>query len=112
MKNRRTLSMLTGFAAALFASRWLIWTSSGTAVRVTVAADDINLGQPLNEAMVRTINWPRDSVPPSAFAAPGDRGRALQFPMNGRRMIPKCEKSISRYATISRFVSTRNHTGV
>ncbi|WP_321961861.1 Flp pilus assembly protein CpaB [Paraburkholderia sp. J7] len=75
MKNRRALSMLaiamlTGFAAVLFASRWLIQTSSGTTVPVTVAADDINLGQPLNEAMVRTINWPRDSVPPGAFAIP------------------------------------------
>ncbi|WP_028202665.1 Flp pilus assembly protein CpaB [Paraburkholderia nodosa] len=75
MKNRRALSMLaiamlTGFAAVLFASRWLIQTSSGTTVPVTVAADDINLGQPLNEAMVRTINWPRDSVPPGAFATP------------------------------------------
>jgi pilus assembly protein CpaB len=75
MKNRRALSMLaiamlTGLAAVMFASRWLIQTSSGTTVPVTVAVDDINLGQPLNEAMVRTINWPRDSVPPGAFATP------------------------------------------
>lgn len=75
MKSSRPLAMLAiamlaGFAAVLFASRWLVQASSGTTVPVAVAADDINLGQPLNDTMVRTINWPKDSVPPGAFANP------------------------------------------
>lgn len=75
MKSSRALAMLAiailaGFAAVLFASRWLVQTSSGTTVPVAVAVDDVNLGQPLNETMVRTINWPKDSVPPGAFANP------------------------------------------
>lgn len=75
MKNSRALAMLAiamlaGLAAVVFASRWLVQTSSGATVPVAVAANDINLGEPLNEAMVRTVNWPRDSVPPGAFATP------------------------------------------
>lgn len=75
MRNSRAfamlaIAMLAGFAAVVFASRWLVQTSSGATVPVAVAADDINLGEPLNEAMVRTVNWPRDSVPPGAFANP------------------------------------------
>ncbi|CAB3792341.1 hypothetical protein LMG28688_03488 [Paraburkholderia caffeinitolerans] len=72
MRNSRAFAMLAiailaGFAAVVFASRWLVQASSGATVPVAVAADDINLGQPLNEAMVRTVNWPRDSVPPGTF---------------------------------------------
>ncbi|HKT99382.1 MAG TPA: Flp pilus assembly protein CpaB [Paraburkholderia sp.] len=75
MRNSRAFAMLAiailaGFAAVVFASRWLMQTSSGATVPVAVAADDINLGQPLNEAMVRTVNWPKNSVPPGAFANP------------------------------------------
>lgn len=75
MRNSRALAMLAiailaGFTAVAFASRWLMQTSSGATTPVAVATDDINLGQPLNEAMVRTVNWPKDSVPPGAFANP------------------------------------------
>jgi pilus assembly protein CpaB len=64
------IAMLAGFSAVVFASRWLMQTSSGATVPVAVATDEISLGQPLNEAMVRTVNWPRNSVPPGAFANP------------------------------------------
>ncbi|MDG0025738.1 Flp pilus assembly protein CpaB [Trinickia sp. Y13] len=72
MKNSRALIMLavamvTGLAAVVFASRWLIHTSSSALTPVAVARDDINLGQPLNVNMIRIVNWPTGSVPPGAF---------------------------------------------
>ncbi len=75
MKNSRALvmlviAMLTGLVAVMFASRWLMQASSGTTVPVSVASDDVSLGQPLNETMVHTINWPKDSVPSGTFANP------------------------------------------
>jgi len=72
MKNSRALIMLAiallaGLAAVIFASRWLLQTSSSGVTSIAVASDDINLGEPLNDTMVRTVNWPTDSVPPGAF---------------------------------------------
>ncbi|WP_413186519.1 Flp pilus assembly protein CpaB [Paraburkholderia sacchari] len=77
MKNGRALAMLAiallaGLAAVVFASKWLLQTSSGATVPVAVASDDINLGQPINETMIRTVNWPKDSLPPGTFSAPKD----------------------------------------
>lgn len=72
MKNSRALimlamAMLAGLAAVIFASRWLIHTSSSATTPVAVAVEDINLGQPLNSNLVRVINWPAGSVPPGSF---------------------------------------------
>ncbi|WP_434661941.1 Flp pilus assembly protein CpaB [Paraburkholderia sp. A3BS-1L] len=77
MKNGRALAMLAiallaGLAAVVFASKWLLQTSSGATVPVAVASDDINLGQPINETMIRTVNWPKDSLPPGTFSVPKD----------------------------------------
>jgi pilus assembly protein CpaB len=60
-------AMLAGLAAVVFASRWLVHTSSGAVTPVAVAIDDINLGQPLNTNLIRMVNWPTGSVPPGAF---------------------------------------------
>jgi pilus assembly protein CpaB len=72
MKNSRALVMLAiamvaGLAAVVFASRWLVNTSSSAVTPVAVAVEDINLGQPLNPNLVRMINWPTGSVPPGSF---------------------------------------------
>ncbi|MEX3959324.1 Flp pilus assembly protein CpaB [Trinickia sp. EG282A] len=72
MKNSRALIMLAmamvaGLAAVVFASKWLIHTSSSAVTPVAVAIDDVNLGQPLNTNLVRTVNWPTGSVPPGSF---------------------------------------------
>lgn len=72
MKNSRALimlaiAMLAGLAAVVFASRWLIHTSSSAVTTVAVATDDINLGQPLNANLIRTVSWPTSSVPPGSF---------------------------------------------
>ncbi|SDI09581.1 Flp pilus assembly protein CpaB [Paraburkholderia phenazinium] len=75
MKNSRAfimlaIAMLAGLSAVVFASRWLVQTSSGAVTQVAVASDDINLGEPLTGAMVHTVNWPTDSIPPGAFSDP------------------------------------------
>ena len=84
MKNSRALTMLAmamiaGLAAVIFASRWLIHTSSSALTSVAVARDDLNLGQPLNVNMIRIVNWPTGSVPPGSFTdAKALDGRVLR----------------------------------
>jgi pilus assembly protein CpaB len=75
MKNSRAfvmlaVAMLAGLAAVVFASRWLVQTSSGAVTQVAVATDDLNLGEPISGAMVHTVSWPTNSIPPGAFTDP------------------------------------------
>ena len=75
MKNSRALMMLAvavlaGLAAVVFASRWLLQTSSSAVTPIAVAAGDVSLGEPLNASLIRTVNWPTGSVPPGAFSDP------------------------------------------
>ncbi|WP_028226043.1 Flp pilus assembly protein CpaB [Paraburkholderia ferrariae] len=72
MNNSRAVLMfvvalLAGLAAVVFASHWLMQTSSDAVTSVAVATDDIGLGQPITGTMVRTVSWPKDSVPPGTF---------------------------------------------
>ncbi|KVD11498.1 Flp pilus assembly protein CpaB [Burkholderia ubonensis] len=73
MKNTRAITMLiiamvAGLAAVAFASRWLVQTSTSAVTQVAVAATDLNLGEPIGPAQVRTVSWPTGSVPPGTFA--------------------------------------------
>lgn len=75
MKNSRAfvmfgIALVAGLAAVVFASRWLVQTSSDSVTSVAVAAEDIGLGQPITSVMVHTVNWPRSSVPPGTFTDP------------------------------------------
>lgn len=75
MKNSRAftmlaIAMLAGLAAVAFASRWLVQTSSAAVTPITVASNDIGIGEPLAAARLHTVNWPTASVPPGAFADP------------------------------------------
>lgn len=75
MKNSRAfimlaIAMLAGLSAVVFASRWLVQTSSGAVTQVAVASDDISLGELLSAAMVHTVSWPTGSIPPGAFSDP------------------------------------------
>ncbi|HEX7910159.1 MAG TPA: Flp pilus assembly protein CpaB [Paraburkholderia sp.] len=75
MKNSRALMMLAvavlaGLAAVVFASRWLLQTSSNAVTPIAVAAGDVSLGEPLNANLIRTVNWPTGSVPPGSFSDP------------------------------------------
>jgi pilus assembly protein CpaB len=64
------VALLAGLAAVVFVSHWLLQTSSDAVTQVAVAADDIGLGQPITGPMIRTVNWPKDSLPPGTFADP------------------------------------------
>ncbi|EON13735.1 Flp pilus assembly protein CpaB [Pandoraea sp. SD6-2] len=73
MKNPKAISMLlvavlAGLASVVFAAQWLSRQSSASVTTVAVAANDVNLGQPLTAEFVKVVNWPADSIPPGAFA--------------------------------------------
>ncbi|MBY4866410.1 Flp pilus assembly protein CpaB [Burkholderia anthina] len=72
MKNSRAVLMLivamaAGLAAVVFASRWLVQTSSSSVTTVAVAATDLNLGEPLGPNQIHMVSWPSGSVPAGAF---------------------------------------------
>ncbi|CAN7427124.1 Flp pilus assembly protein CpaB [Paraburkholderia hospita] len=72
MKNGRAFVMLgvaglAGLAAVVFASRWLVQTSSSAVTPVVVAAGDVSLGEPLNTNLIHTVSWPTASIPPGTF---------------------------------------------
>ncbi|MET0267623.1 MAG: Flp pilus assembly protein CpaB [Duganella sp.] len=72
MKNRRALLMMAlavvlGLAAVALASRWLLRQTPSTASRIVVAGADISLGQRLTPEMMKTLDWPADSVPRGAL---------------------------------------------
>jgi len=75
MKNTRAILMLlvaliAGAAAVISASRWLLQQSSSSVKQVVVAANDLDLGQPLNGSQLKLVSWPTSSVPPGAFEDP------------------------------------------
>ncbi|HGL6714842.1 Flp pilus assembly protein CpaB [Burkholderia contaminans] len=72
MKNSRAILMLViamvaGLAAVVFASHWLMQTSTSSVTPVAVAAADLNLGEPLGPNQIRMVSWPSGSVPTGAF---------------------------------------------
>jgi pilus assembly protein CpaB len=72
MKNKRAIlvmavAILFGFAAVVFASRWLLKQPGSSNGRILVAATDISLGQRLAPEMFKLADWPADSVPKGAF---------------------------------------------
>ncbi|BAX63762.1 Flp pilus assembly protein CpaB [Burkholderia stabilis] len=72
MKNSRALMMLVvamvaGLAAVVFASHWLVQTSTSSVTPVAVAATDLNLGEPLGQNQIHMVSWPSSSVPTGAF---------------------------------------------
>jgi pilus assembly protein CpaB len=72
MKNRRALLMMAlavafGLAAVALASRWLLRQTPGASNRIVVAAADVNLGQRLTPEMLKSLDWPADSLPRGAL---------------------------------------------
>jgi pilus assembly protein CpaB len=61
------LALVAGLAATVLAARWLAQQGAGDSVKVVVAAQDMNLGQALNPAMLEEVSWPRGSVPKGSF---------------------------------------------
>ena len=62
------LAVLTGLAAAVYASGWVSRQSGIASNRVVVAAVDIELGSKINPQMLSTVDWPAGSIPPGAFS--------------------------------------------
>lgn len=73
MRNMRGLLMIVvaliaGLAAVVLAGRWLGSQTTLATNRVAVAASDLSIGQRIESAQVRMIDWPVSSVPAGAFA--------------------------------------------
>jgi pilus assembly protein CpaB len=72
MKNRRAILMMAlaivfGLAAVALASRWLLRQTPGSSNRIVVAAADVSLGQRLTPEMLKSLEWPADSLPRGAL---------------------------------------------
>ncbi|MDM0057527.1 Flp pilus assembly protein CpaB [Variovorax fucosicus] len=61
------LALLTGLAAAVYASGWVSRQGNIASNKVVVAVVDIELGSKINAQMLSTADWPSGSVPPGAF---------------------------------------------
>jgi len=75
MKNRRAFMMMAaaivlGLGAVAMASRLLLRQAPSSANRIVVAATDVSLGQRLSSDMLKSSDWPADSVPPGALRDP------------------------------------------
>ena len=100
MKNRRALLMMAlavvlGLGAVAMASRWLLRQTPTAANRIVVAAADTSLGQRLTPAMMKTLDWPADSLPRGALRDPAKLvGRVLKSsvlrdePLSEARLAP------------------------
>lgn len=61
------LALLTGLAAAVYASGWVSRQGSISSNKVVVAVVDIELGSRINSQMLSTVDWPTGSMPAGAF---------------------------------------------
>ncbi|MBT2322946.1 Flp pilus assembly protein CpaB [Variovorax paradoxus] len=61
------LAILTGLAAAVYASGWVSRQGSISSNKVVVAVVDIELGSKINAQMLSSVDWPSGSVPVGAF---------------------------------------------
>jgi pilus assembly protein CpaB len=82
MKNIKALgliflALLTGLAAAVYATGWMSRQGGIASNKVVVAAVDIELGSRVNAQMLSTVDWPAGSIPSGSFSdikALNDRG--------------------------------------
>ncbi|NTX31772.1 Flp pilus assembly protein CpaB [Burkholderia pyrrocinia] len=103
MKNSRALMMLVvamvaGLAAVVFASHWLVQTSTSSVTPVAVAAIDLNLGEPLGPNQIHMVSWPSGSVPTGAFTdTKGLEGRVVRTSLS--RGEPVIESKLAPVGT-------------
>src|SRR6266496_2328151 len=77
MRNTRALIMMiaaviAGLGAVIIGARWLSQQAGGSANKLVVAVSDIDLGSRLTPAMLKSVEWPANSMPKGAFANPAD----------------------------------------
>lgn len=72
------IAVVLGLGAALFAKNWMksrmdaVEAEKRAGVQVVVAAVEIPFGQRITAESVKTMGWPRDSVPEGAFHNPAE----------------------------------------
>lgn len=75
------VAILFGILAVVLANKWIISRAAGEKVapfnttplaKVVVAAQDINIGSPLNEKNLTLADWPKSHVPNGAFESIND----------------------------------------
>ena len=77
MRNTRALIMMiaaviAGLGAVVIGARWLSQQATGSANKLVVAVSDIDLGSRLTPAMLKSVEWPSNSMPKGAFATPAE----------------------------------------
>ena len=77
MRNTRALIMMVaaviaGLGAVIIGARWLSQQATSSANKLVVAVSDIDLGSRLTPAMLKSVEWPANSMPKGAFATPAE----------------------------------------
>ena len=65
-------AVIAGLGAVIIGARWLSQQATGSANKLVVAVSDIDLGSRLTPAMLKSVEWPANSMPKGAFANPVD----------------------------------------
>ena len=102
MKNSRAVMMLVvamvaGLAAVVFASHWLVQTSTKPVTPVAVANTDLNLGEPLGPNQIHMVSWPSGSVPNNAFTDTKSRRARRAHQPRARRAGDRVEARAGRH---------------
>jgi len=77
MRNTRAMIMMiaaviAGLGAVIIGARWLSQQATSSANKLVVAVSDIDLGSRLTPAMLKSVEWPSNSMPKGAFATPAE----------------------------------------
>jgi pilus assembly protein CpaB len=77
MRNTRALIMMVaaviaGLGAVIIGARWLSQQATSSANKLVVAVSDIDLGSRLTPAMLKSVEWPANSMPKGAFTTPAE----------------------------------------
>ena len=77
MRNTRAIIMMVaaviaGLGAVVIGARWLSQQATSSANKLVVAVSDIDLGSRLTPAMLKSVEWPANSMPKGAFTTPAE----------------------------------------
>jgi pilus assembly protein CpaB len=77
MRNTRAMIMMiaaviAGLGAVIIGARWLSQQATSSANKLVVAVSDIDLGSRLTPAMLKSVEWPANSMPKGAFSTPAE----------------------------------------
>ena len=77
MRNTRAMIMMiaaviAGLGAVIIGARWLSQQATSSANKLVVAVSDIDLGSRLTPAMLKSVEWPANSMPKGAFTTPAE----------------------------------------